>query len=53
MLSATTIKRMDALGSISIEGKRLNGLFRLMENPILWKEAYAKIYSNNVFIHCP
>ena len=46
MLSTTTIKRMDALGSISTEGKRLNGLFRLMENPILWKKAYAKIYSN-------
>lgn len=46
MLSNTTIKRMDALGNISTEGKRLNGLFRLMENPILWKKAYAKIYSN-------
>lgn len=46
MLSDTTIKRLDALGTISNEGKRLNGLFRLMENPILWKEAYAKIYSN-------
>jgi len=46
MLSDTTIKRMNALGDISSEGKRLNGLFRLIENPILWKKAYAKIYSN-------
>lgn len=46
MLSDTTIRRMNALGSISLEGKRLNGLFRLMENPILWQDAYAKIYSN-------
>lgn len=46
MLSDTTIKRMDAIAGISTEGKRLNGLFRLMENPIVWQEAYAKIYSN-------
>jgi RNA-directed DNA polymerase len=24
----------------------MNGLFRLMENPILWHEAYANIYAN-------
>jgi len=47
MLPATVIKRLAALGEISRQGKRLNGLFRLMENPILWHEAYANIYSND------
>ena len=47
MLPATARKRLTALGEISKEGKRLNGLFRLMENPILWYEAYANIYSND------
>jgi group II intron reverse transcriptase/maturase len=37
---------LEALGTISQQGKRLNGLFRLMENPILWHEAYANIYAN-------
>jgi hypothetical protein len=40
------MKRLAALGEISQKEKRLNGLFRLMENPILWYEAYANIYSN-------
>jgi hypothetical protein len=39
MLPAQVIKRMEALGGISKQGKRLNGLFRLMESPILWYEA--------------
>lgn len=47
MLPATVIKRLTALGEISQKGKRLNGLFRLLENPILWYEAYANIYSND------
>lgn len=47
MLPATAMKRLAALGEISQKGKRLNGLFRLMENPILWYEAYANIYSND------
>jgi len=46
MLSDTTIKRLNALGEISNQGKRVNGLFRLMENPLLWEQAYANIYSN-------
>jgi len=46
MLSDTTIKRLSALGEISRQGKKVNGLFRLMENPILWQQAYANIYSN-------
>jgi RNA-directed DNA polymerase len=47
MLSATVKKRLDALGTLSRQGKRLNGLFRLMEAPILWQEAYANIYAND------
>src|SRR5947209_5460176 len=47
MLSTTVIRRLDALGMLSKQGKRLNGLFRLLENPILWHEAYANIYAND------
>src|SRR6266496_5283411 len=46
MLTETVIRRLEALGTISQQGKRVNGLFRLMENPILWHEAYANIYAN-------
>jgi len=47
MLSATVIRRLEALGEISIQRKPLNGLFRLLENPIVWHEAYANIYAND------
>jgi group II intron reverse transcriptase/maturase len=46
MLSATVMRRLEALEDISKQGKRLNGLFRLLENRILWFEAYANIYAN-------
>ncbi|BCL79148.1 maturase [Ktedonobacteria bacterium brp13] len=46
MLSATVIRRLEALEDISKQEKRLNGLFRLMEDQILWHEAYANIYAN-------
>src|SRR5579859_1670583 len=46
MLPDTVIRRLKALGEISQQGKRINGLFRLMEQPILWYEAYATIYAN-------
>ncbi len=46
MLPATIMRRLEALTTISKQGKRLNGLFRLMEAPILWHEAYANIYAN-------
>ena len=32
--------------TISRQGKRINGLFRLLRDRILWYEAYAKIYAN-------
>ena len=46
MLPDTTIKRLGELNKLSKQGKRLNGLFRLMESPILWLHAYSNIYSN-------
>ncbi|MGA2333199.1 MAG: reverse transcriptase domain-containing protein, partial [Syntrophales bacterium] len=46
MLLDTTIRRLNKLGELSMQGKRVNGLFRLMENPELWIRAYAKIYPN-------
>src|SRR5438067_10443871 len=46
MLSATAMRRLEALGNISKQGKCLNGLFRLLENRVLWYEAYANIYAN-------
>lgn len=46
MLTATTIRRLESLGNISKGGKKINGLFRLMETETLWLEAYAHIYAN-------
>jgi len=40
------MRRLEALENISKEGKRINGLFRLMEDQIVWYEAYANIYAN-------
>src|SRR5258708_13358396 len=47
MLSETVIRRLEALGEISKQGKPINGLFRLLDNPIVWHEAYANIYAND------
>jgi len=47
MLTDTTNRRLDALGILSQQGKRISGLSRLMENPILWKQAYVNIYANS------
>src|SRR5215467_2779481 len=44
MLSATVMRRLEALGTISKQGKRINGLFR--QDRVLWHEAYAHIYAN-------
>jgi group II intron reverse transcriptase/maturase len=46
MLTKTVMKRLESLGDYSKEGKQINGLFRLMENELLWFEAYARIYAN-------
>jgi group II intron reverse transcriptase/maturase len=46
MLPDRATKRLQALPDISKEGKRVNGLFRLMEVPELWLQAYANINAN-------
>jgi group II intron reverse transcriptase/maturase len=46
MLPESVIKRLGALCDVSRSGKRVNGLFRLLESPVLWMEAYANIYAN-------
>jgi len=47
MRTETTIKAVDSIATVSRKGRRVNGLFRLLTNPeVLWKQAYANIYSN-------
>lgn len=46
MLTETVLRRLEHLGELSQRGKRVNGLFRLMECPLLWHEAYARISAN-------
>jgi group II intron reverse transcriptase/maturase len=46
MLPETAMRRLEALATISRQGKQINGLFRLLEIPLLWYEAYANIYAN-------
>jgi len=46
MLPDRVSRRLKAVPEISNAGKRVNGLFRLMETLDLWQEAYAKIYPN-------
>lgn len=46
MLTDTTLKRLNTLSNLSTEGKRINGLFRLLENDIIWKQAYINLHSN-------
>jgi len=47
MRTETTIKAVNSIAMVSRKGKRVNGLFRLLTNPdVLWKQAYANIYSN-------
>ncbi|TKV04902.1 hypothetical protein FDX19_24995 [Citrobacter sp. wls619] len=47
MLTATTTRRLETLGILSQQGKRINGLSRLLGCPILWKQAYANIHRNS------
>jgi len=46
ILPDSVIRRLGALGEVSRSGKRVNGLFRLMESPLVWMEAYANISAN-------
>jgi hypothetical protein len=46
MLPETVRKRLETLGEVSRQGKRVNGLFRLLESPAMYLKAYANIYAN-------
>ena|SRR2546423_673418 len=46
MLPDTVLRRMDSIPNLSRRGKRINGLFRLMAEPLLWERAYTEIASN-------
>lgn len=46
MLPAKTNQRLETLGTLAKQGKRINGLFRLMADPYLWVQAYINIYPN-------
>ncbi len=47
MLANTTIKRMNAISEVSKSGKKVNGLYRLMESKELFIQAYQNIYANH------
>ena len=47
MRTETVIKAVNSIARVSMKGRQVNGLFRLMTNPdVLWKQAYANIYPN-------
>jgi hypothetical protein len=46
ILPETVKKRLEALGNLSRQGKRANGLYSLMESPHLWLQTFAKIHAN-------
>jgi len=46
MLPDTVQRRLDSIRDLSRQGKRVNGLFRLMACPLLWEQAYAEIAPN-------
>ncbi|MCC3796910.1 reverse transcriptase domain-containing protein [Vibrio parahaemolyticus] len=46
MLTDTTVRRLETLGKLSQQGKKINGLFRLMQSDILWWQAYSHIHQN-------
>ncbi|MBV8337609.1 MAG: hypothetical protein JO358_19665 [Alphaproteobacteria bacterium] len=46
MLPESIRRRLDSIRNLSRQGKRINGLFRLMLSPFLWEQAYAEIAPN-------
>ncbi len=46
MLTDTTLRRLETLGELAKQGKRINGLFRLLESRVLWWQAYANAHQN-------
>lgn len=46
MLPDTVTRRLNSIPNLSQQGRRINGLFRLLEGPDLWGRAYEEIASN-------
>lgn len=46
MLSHTAEKRLEQLPTLSVAGKRINGLFNLMKCDLLWETALRKVARN-------
>ena len=46
MLPESIRRRLDSIRNLSRQGKRINGLFRLMLSPLLWEQAYAESAPN-------
>jgi group II intron reverse transcriptase/maturase len=46
MLPETIHRRLDSIPNLSRQGKRINGLFRLLDGPELWQKAYEEIAQN-------
>lgn len=46
MQPITVEKRLNSIIHLSKQGKRINGLFRLLGSPLLWERAYEQIASN-------
>lgn len=46
MLPETVRRRLNSIPDLSRQGKRINGLFRLLESPDLWGRAYEEIAPN-------
>jgi RNA-directed DNA polymerase len=46
MLPKSIRRRLDSIRNLSRQGKRINGLLRLMLSPLLWEQAYAEIAPN-------
>ena len=39
-------RRLDSLPALAVQGKPINGLFRLLASPVVWEQAYGRIASN-------
>ena len=46
MLPETIHRRLASVPNLSRQGKRINGLFRLLDGPELWQKAYEEIAQN-------
>jgi group II intron reverse transcriptase/maturase len=46
MLPETIHRRLASVPNLSRQGKRINGLFRLLDGPELWQRAYEEIAQN-------